>query len=70
MNFFRVPLNFLVCVVLLRVSHFQTSTVFLICTVWLGLAATLHSRFLAMPAHVVAAVPTSDDKPAPLIPSH
>eukprot|EP00026_Physarum_polycephalum_P007342 Phypoly_transcript_07401.p1 GENE.Phypoly_transcript_07401~~Phypoly_transcript_07401.p1 ORF type:complete len:442 (+),score=28.14 Phypoly_transcript_07401:202-1527(+) len=38
MNFFRVPLNLLVVIVLIKVSSFSNSTVFLVCTSWLLIA--------------------------------
>jgi MFS family permease len=53
MNFFRVPLNFLVVVVLMKVGSMDNSTVFLLCTIWLGSAFLLQSllRGMAAPSH-------------------
>lgn len=48
MNFFRIPLNLLVVLVLLRVSLFSNSTVFLICTGWLLLALIGQFQFSAL----------------------
>jgi len=48
MNFFRVPLNFLVVVVLVKVGELQNSTVFTICSLWLGGAFLLQNRFKSM----------------------
>eukprot|EP01087_Luapelamoeba_hula_P010142 TRINITY_DN2671_c2_g1_i1.p1 TRINITY_DN2671_c2_g1~~TRINITY_DN2671_c2_g1_i1.p1 ORF type:complete len:495 (+),score=72.39 TRINITY_DN2671_c2_g1_i1:89-1573(+) len=45
MNFFRVPLNLFVVVVLLKVSVFSTGTVFLMCVGCLVVALTLTSYF-------------------------
>jgi len=44
MNFFRVPLNFLVVVVLVKVGSLSNSTVFLLCSLWLGLAFLLQNQ--------------------------
>jgi len=44
MNFFRIPLNFLVVLVLYQIKHLQNETVFLICGVWLFLAFILQSH--------------------------
>eukprot|EP01098_Paradermamoeba_levis_P007008 TRINITY_DN2912_c0_g1_i5.p1 TRINITY_DN2912_c0_g1~~TRINITY_DN2912_c0_g1_i5.p1 ORF type:complete len:450 (-),score=150.21 TRINITY_DN2912_c0_g1_i5:137-1486(-) len=38
MNFFRVPLNFLVVVVLLKIKTFQNATVFFLCGLWLTIS--------------------------------
>jgi MFS family permease len=46
MNIFRVPLNLLVVLVLLKVSLLANSTVFLVCTIWLIMAAVLHVKFV------------------------
>jgi len=48
MNLFRVPLNLLVVLVLLKVSMFANSTVFLICSCWLGIAVVLQIKFVSM----------------------
>jgi len=48
MNLFRVPLNLLVVLVLLKVSMFANGTVFLICSCWLGIAVVLHIKFVSM----------------------
>jgi len=45
MNFFRVPLNFLVVVVLVKVGSLENSTVFLLCTLWLVIAFLLQNQF-------------------------
>jgi len=52
MNFFRVPLNLLVVVVLVKVGRMENSTVFLLCSVWLVIAFTLQSflRIMAAPS--------------------
>eukprot|EP01113_Clastostelium_recurvatum_P043768 TRINITY_DN7294_c0_g1_i1.p1 TRINITY_DN7294_c0_g1~~TRINITY_DN7294_c0_g1_i1.p1 ORF type:complete len:457 (+),score=57.99 TRINITY_DN7294_c0_g1_i1:37-1407(+) len=47
MNFFRVGLNFLVVVVLLKVSELAYGIVFLICAAWLAIACILHTLFIA-----------------------
>lgn len=44
MNFFRVPLNFLVVVVLVKVGQLSNSTVFLLSTLWLGVAFLLQNQ--------------------------
>ena len=43
MNIFRIPLNFLVVVALIKVSSFSTSTVFGVIVSWLVLGALLQS---------------------------
>jgi len=48
MNFFRVPLNFLVVIVLLKVSYFANSTVFIVTTVWLLFALALTRWFVLL----------------------
>jgi len=48
MNFFRVGLNLLVVVVLVKVSALANATVFLICTIWLLLAFFLHIQLLPL----------------------
>jgi len=45
MNFFRVPLNFLVVVVLLKVDSFSNHTIFTFCTMWLVVALALSKLF-------------------------
>lgn len=52
MNFFRVPLNFLVCVVLLKVQALSTPLVFFIVCMWLLLAFVLNVIFASMPSGV------------------
>jgi len=46
MNFFRVPLNFLVVIVLgtLKVVTVDNSVVFLVCSLWLGVALVLQTQ--------------------------
>eukprot|EP01112_Ceratiomyxa_fruticulosa_P019946 TRINITY_DN6657_c0_g2_i1.p1 TRINITY_DN6657_c0_g2~~TRINITY_DN6657_c0_g2_i1.p1 ORF type:complete len:329 (+),score=48.01 TRINITY_DN6657_c0_g2_i1:787-1773(+) len=52
MNFFRIGLNFLVVVVLVKVSALSNSTVFLICSLWLMISFFLHSYFVNLiPQH-------------------
>lgn len=41
MNFFRVPLNFLVVFLLYGVGELENSTVFFICAVWITIALAL-----------------------------
>uniref|UniRef100_A0A6B2L655 Molybdate-anion transporter n=1 Tax=Arcella intermedia TaxID=1963864 RepID=A0A6B2L655_9EUKA len=38
MNFFRIPLNILVCFILYYVEHFSSQKIFLICSCWLSLS--------------------------------
>jgi len=45
MNLFRVPLNVLVCLVLLTIKSLSNKTVFLVCGIWLSVA-TLGEYFL------------------------
>jgi MFS transporter, MFS domain-containing protein family, molybdate-anion transporter len=47
-NFFRVPLNFLVVVVLVKVGDFETQTVFQVCALWLAVATGLMKVFNGM----------------------
>jgi MFS transporter, MFS domain-containing protein family, molybdate-anion transporter len=49
-NFFRVPLNFLVVVVLIKVGDFEVGTVFAICALWLTVAALLMQVFISLSA--------------------
>jgi len=44
MNFFRAPLNFLVVIVLLKISKFANETVFAICSLWLTISFFLANR--------------------------
>jgi len=44
MNFFRIPLNGLVILVLFQVGNLDNSTVFIICSFWLGSAWLLQLR--------------------------
>ena len=44
MNFFRIPLNFLVVLVLYHIKNLQNETVFLICGLWLFLAFIIQSH--------------------------
>jgi len=55
MNFFRVPLNFLVAVVLLEISNIDNSTVFAICGLWLFLSFMLATvfRFITLGRNVI-----------------
>lgn len=48
MNFFRIPLNLFVCIVLYNVSAFEISTMFTMCSAFLGLAAYLQNRLLIL----------------------
>ncbi|KAI9032946.1 major facilitator superfamily domain-containing protein 5-like [Hyaloraphidium curvatum] len=48
MNFFRIPLNLFVCVVLYNVSAFEISTMFTMCAAFLGVAAALQHRLLGL----------------------
>lgn len=48
MNFFRIPLNLFVCVVLYNVSAFEISTMFTMCAAFLGVAAFLQHRLLGL----------------------
>lgn len=52
MNFFRVPLNFLVCVVLLKVQALSTPIVFAIVCAWLFIAFILNTIFASLPSGV------------------
>jgi hypothetical protein len=52
MNFFRVPLNFLVCIVLLKVQALSTPVVFFIVCTWLATAFLLNTVFATMPSGV------------------
>lgn len=47
MNFFRIPLNALVVIVLIKVGSLENSTVFFICSAWLAAAWFLQSWFLS-----------------------
>mmetsp|Transcript_6405 Transcript_6405/g.19426 ORF Transcript_6405/g.19426 Transcript_6405/m.19426 type:complete len:461 (+) Transcript_6405:23-1405(+) len=49
MNFFRVPLNFLVVIVLLKVKHMENDVVFAIITVWMVIALCLVQYLLRPP---------------------
>lgn len=62
MNLFRVPLNFLVCAVLLQVGQLSTPVVFLACTVWLLLAVVLQIAFTRMPANDAALLIVAGEK--------
>ena len=44
MNFFRIPLNLFVCVILYNVALFPLSAMFAMCTLFLVLAAMLQQR--------------------------
>jgi len=46
MNLFRVPLNFLVVLILTNVSNLSNATIFLICSVWLQIAFVLQKYIL------------------------
>ena len=48
MNFFRIPLNMFVCIVLYNVSAFEISTMFTMCSGFLGVAAFLQHKLLGM----------------------
>jgi len=48
MNFFRIPLNALVVLVLLQVGNVENSTVFVICSFWLGGAWLLQNYFVRL----------------------
>ncbi|GAM17291.1 hypothetical protein SAMD00019534_004660, partial [Acytostelium subglobosum LB1] len=43
MNYFRVPLNFMVVVILSNTSTISTTNIFMVCTMWLAIALTLQS---------------------------
>jgi len=53
MNFFRVPLNALVVIVLYKVGELNNATVFTICSLWLLVALLLQHQLkgMAAPAH-------------------
>eukprot|EP01111_Echinosteliopsis_oligospora_P000552 TRINITY_DN10609_c0_g1_i1.p1 TRINITY_DN10609_c0_g1~~TRINITY_DN10609_c0_g1_i1.p1 ORF type:complete len:450 (-),score=89.48 TRINITY_DN10609_c0_g1_i1:36-1385(-) len=65
MNFFRVPLNLLVVLVLVKVSAMQNSTVFLICTLWLLLALYGTNEFIKMAAATARFVELRPPSPLP-----
>ena len=44
MNFFRIPLNLFVCIILYNVAMFPLSAMFAMCTLFLVLAAILQQR--------------------------
>ncbi|EFA75523.1 hypothetical protein PPL_11027 [Heterostelium album PN500] len=46
MNYFRVPLNFMVVVVLSNISSISTTNIFLVCTLWLSIALVLQNSFV------------------------
>ncbi|KAL3677576.1 hypothetical protein R1sor_027524 [Riccia sorocarpa] len=48
MNFFRIPLNIFVCIVLANVSAFPISVMFGMCSIFLGMAAVLQRRLLVV----------------------
>jgi hypothetical protein len=48
MNFFRIPLNMFVCIVLYNVSAFEISTMFTMCAAFLAVAALLQHRLLGL----------------------
>jgi len=48
MNFFRIPLNIFVCVVLYNVSAFPISVMFGMCAIFLAMAAVLQRRLLVV----------------------
>jgi len=51
MNFFRLPLNGLVVLVLTKVALLSNSTVFMICTGWLFVALILHVQLMRRALH-------------------
>ncbi|KAG6550640.1 hypothetical protein Mapa_007737 [Marchantia paleacea] len=48
MNFFRIPLNVFVCIVLANVSAFPISVMFGMCSIFLGMAAVLQRRLMVV----------------------
>eukprot|EP00271_Cylindrocystis_brebissonii_P002633 TRINITY_DN133_c0_g1_i3.p1 TRINITY_DN133_c0_g1~~TRINITY_DN133_c0_g1_i3.p1 ORF type:complete len:447 (+),score=95.66 TRINITY_DN133_c0_g1_i3:116-1456(+) len=50
MNFFRIPLNIFVCIVLYNVSAFPITAMFGMCSIFLGMAAILQRRLLTLSA--------------------
>ncbi|KYQ90310.1 hypothetical protein DLAC_08912 [Tieghemostelium lacteum] len=46
MNYFRVPLNLLVVLILTNVSSISTQNIFLLCSFWLALGVLLQYRFI------------------------
>ncbi|GJP41190.1 hypothetical protein CLOM_g13252, partial [Closterium sp. NIES-68] len=48
MNFFRVPLNVFVCIVLYHVRAFPMTAMFLMCSLFLAVAALLQRRLLSL----------------------
>ncbi|GJP51595.1 hypothetical protein CLOM_g10749, partial [Closterium sp. NIES-68] len=57
MNFFRIPLNCFVCIVLYNVSAFPITAMFGMCAIFLAMAAVLQRRLFAISA------PARPDKP-------
>jgi len=64
MNFFRVPLNLLVVMLLLQVGTLRTETVFLVATIWLLFASILQFVFTQMPNATVPSVTQASPSPA------
>jgi len=56
MNFFRIPLNIFVCVVLYNVDAFPITVMFGMCSIFLFMASILQRRLL-----VIADKPKSED---------
>ncbi|KAH8970958.1 hypothetical protein BDL97_02G116200 [Sphagnum fallax] len=48
MNFFRIPLNICVCIVLYNVSAFPISVMFGMCTIFLAMASVLQRRLMVV----------------------
>ncbi|CAI5516856.1 unnamed protein product [Closterium sp. Naga37s-1] len=60
MNFFRVPLNVFVCLVLYHVRAFPMTSMFLMCSLFLAIAALLQRRLLRL---ALSALPQSECTP-------
>jgi len=63
MNFFRVPVNLFVVVVLLKVSSFHHSTIFIVCSSCLFVALILAQFFANMTANIVEKEPVKRGTP-------
>jgi len=66
MNFFRVPLNFLVVLVLVKVNDLNNSTVFIMCSMWLFIAFLLQNQLKRLAISATKDEDASVSKPVPV----
>lgn len=62
MNFFRIPLNLFVCIVLYNVSAFPLTAMFGMCSIFLAMAGVLQRRLMLISAKAAPYGDTSYDK--------